>query len=130
MRASKSDASVQQEPSLSEVRAEEEVSSRHRGDQKKRRGSEHGLEFVMIVVFGLEFIIRIWSAGCCCRYRGWQGRLRFARKPFCVIGEYQSPGRPGLGHYILFFSCLWYYHIRFMLKANIHGFFTTGQALS
>ncbi|XP_025022976.1 potassium voltage-gated channel subfamily KQT member 5 [Python bivittatus] len=39
----------------------------------------------MIVVFGLEFIIRIWSAGCCCRYRGWQGRLRFARKPFCVI---------------------------------------------
>uniref|UniRef100_A0A8C5D5G8 Potassium voltage-gated channel, KQT-like subfamily, member 5b n=1 Tax=Gouania willdenowi TaxID=441366 RepID=A0A8C5D5G8_GOUWI len=42
-------------------------------------------EFVMIVVFGLEYIVRIWSAGCCCRYRGWQGRLRFARKPFCVI---------------------------------------------
>lgn len=53
-------------------------------------------EFVMIVVFGLEFIIRIWSAGCCCRYRGWQGRLRFARKPFCVIGE-------SLGHAFLFF---------------------------
>ncbi|XP_031435486.1 potassium voltage-gated channel subfamily KQT member 5 isoform X2 [Clupea harengus] len=43
------------------------------------------LEFVMIVVFGLEYIIRVWSAGCCCRYRGWPGRLRFARKPFCVI---------------------------------------------
>ncbi|XP_022530324.2 potassium voltage-gated channel subfamily KQT member 5 isoform X2 [Astyanax mexicanus] len=43
------------------------------------------LEFVMIVVFGLEYIVRIWSAGCCCRYRGWQGRLRFARKPFCII---------------------------------------------
>lgn len=40
----------------------------------------------MIVVFGLEYIIRVWSAGCCCRYRGWQGRFRFARKPFCVIG--------------------------------------------
>lgn len=40
----------------------------------------------MIVVFGLEYFIRIWAAGCCCRYRGWQGRLRFARKPFCVIG--------------------------------------------
>ncbi|XP_036840385.1 potassium voltage-gated channel subfamily KQT member 5 isoform X6 [Oncorhynchus mykiss] len=39
----------------------------------------------MIVVFGLEYIIRIWSAGCCSRYRGWQGRLRFSRKPFCVI---------------------------------------------
>lgn len=44
-------------------------------------------EFVMIVVFGLEYFIRIWAAGCCCRYRGWQGRLRFARKPFCVIGS-------------------------------------------
>uniref|UniRef100_A0A8C6TKF1 Potassium voltage-gated channel subfamily Q member 4 n=1 Tax=Neogobius melanostomus TaxID=47308 RepID=A0A8C6TKF1_9GOBI len=43
------------------------------------------LEFVMIVVFGLEYFIRIWAAGCCCRYRGWQGRLKFARKPFCVI---------------------------------------------
>ncbi|CAH2222330.1 potassium voltage-gated channel subfamily KQT member 4 isoform X1, partial [Pelobates cultripes] len=42
-------------------------------------------EFVMIVVFGMEYVIRIWSAGCCCRYRGWKGRLRFARKPFCVI---------------------------------------------
>ena len=43
MRASKSNASVQQEPSLSEVHAEEEVSSHHRGDQKDRWGSEHGL---------------------------------------------------------------------------------------
>ncbi|XP_058675607.1 potassium voltage-gated channel subfamily KQT member 4 [Ammospiza caudacuta] len=43
------------------------------------------LEFVMIVVFGMEYIIRVWAAGCCCRYRGWRGRFRFARKPFCVI---------------------------------------------
>lgn len=43
-------------------------------------------EFVMIVVFGMEYIVRVWAAGCCCRYRGWRGRLRFARKPFCVIG--------------------------------------------
>ncbi|XP_031450688.1 potassium voltage-gated channel subfamily KQT member 4 [Phasianus colchicus] len=43
------------------------------------------LEFVMIVVFGMEYVIRVWAAGCCCRYRGWRGRLRFARKPFCVI---------------------------------------------
>eukprot|EP00075_Anas_platyrhynchos_P010503 XP_027299756.1 potassium voltage-gated channel subfamily KQT member 4 isoform X6 [Anas platyrhynchos] len=42
-------------------------------------------EFVMIVVFGMEYIVRVWAAGCCCRYRGWRGRLRFARKPFCVI---------------------------------------------
>uniref|UniRef100_A0A8C9VQ68 Potassium voltage-gated channel subfamily Q member 4 n=1 Tax=Scleropages formosus TaxID=113540 RepID=A0A8C9VQ68_SCLFO len=43
------------------------------------------LEFVMIVVFGLEYVVRVWAAGCCCRYRGWKGRLRFARKPFCII---------------------------------------------
>uniref|UniRef100_A0A9J7Y798 Potassium voltage-gated channel, KQT-like subfamily, member 5b n=2 Tax=Cyprinus carpio TaxID=7962 RepID=A0A9J7Y798_CYPCA len=53
--------------------------------QEKASQSLLILEFVMIVVFGLEYIIRIWSAGCCCRYRGWQGRLRFTRKPFCVI---------------------------------------------
>ncbi|NWX93537.1 KCNQ4 protein, partial [Nothoprocta pentlandii] len=43
------------------------------------------LEFVMIVVFGMEYVVRVWAAGCCCRYRGWRGRIRFARKPFCVI---------------------------------------------
>ncbi|CAL8371047.1 unnamed protein product [Boreogadus saida] len=49
-----------------------------------------GQEFVMIVVFGLEYFARVWAAGCCCRYRGWRGRLRFARKPFCVIGQRSS----------------------------------------
>lgn len=44
-------------------------------------------EIVTIVVFGVEYIVRIWAAGCCCRYRGWRGRLKFARKPFCVIGK-------------------------------------------
>ncbi|XP_078460706.1 potassium voltage-gated channel subfamily KQT member 4-like [Lampetra planeri] len=43
------------------------------------------LEYIMIVVFGIEYIARIWAAGCCCRYRGWRGRLKFSRKPFCVI---------------------------------------------
>uniref|UniRef100_UPI00358E4840 potassium voltage-gated channel subfamily KQT member 4-like isoform X2 n=1 Tax=Myxine glutinosa TaxID=7769 RepID=UPI00358E4840 len=43
------------------------------------------LEYIMIVVFGVEYMVRIWAAGCCSRYRGWRGRLRFARKPFCVI---------------------------------------------
>lgn len=44
-------------------------------------------EVVTIVVFGVEYMVRIWAAGCCCRYRGWRGRLKFARKPFCVIGK-------------------------------------------
>lgn len=44
-----------------------------------------------IVLFGVEYIVRLWAAGCCCRYRGWRGRLKFARKPFCVIGEANFP---------------------------------------
>ncbi|NXV36043.1 KCNQ4 protein, partial [Rissa tridactyla] len=53
------------------------------------------LEFVMIVVFGMEYIVRVWAAGCCCRYRGWRGRFRFARKPFCVIGTGGAWGEHG-----------------------------------
>uniref|UniRef100_A0A8B9Q096 Potassium voltage-gated channel subfamily Q member 3 n=1 Tax=Apteryx owenii TaxID=8824 RepID=A0A8B9Q096_APTOW len=25
------------------------------------------------------------AAGCCCRYKGWRGRLKFARKPLCML---------------------------------------------
>ncbi|XP_028849039.1 potassium voltage-gated channel, KQT-like subfamily, member 2a isoform X4 [Denticeps clupeoides] len=53
--------------------------------KKSSESALYILEIVTIVVFGVEYIIRIWAAGCCCRYRGWRGRLRFARKPFCVI---------------------------------------------
>lgn len=52
-------------------------------------------EIVTIVVFGVEYFVRIWAAGCCCRYRGWRGRLKFARKPFCVIGEAGGWGAGG-----------------------------------
>ncbi|XP_059426340.1 potassium voltage-gated channel subfamily KQT member 2-like isoform X2 [Carassius carassius] len=53
--------------------------------EKSSEDALYILEIVTIVVFGVEYIVRIWSAGCCCRYRGWRGRLKFARKPFCVI---------------------------------------------
>ncbi|XP_012690419.1 potassium voltage-gated channel subfamily KQT member 2-like isoform X2 [Clupea harengus] len=53
--------------------------------KKSSESALYILELVTIVVFGVEYIIRIWAAGCCCRYRGWRGRLKFARKPFCVI---------------------------------------------
>ncbi|GCB64841.1 hypothetical protein scyTo_0000331, partial [Scyliorhinus torazame] len=43
------------------------------------------LEAVTIVVFGLEFALRVWAAGCCCRFRGWRGRLKFVRKPLCIL---------------------------------------------
>uniref|UniRef100_A0A9J8CR80 Potassium voltage-gated channel, KQT-like subfamily, member 2a n=2 Tax=Cyprinus carpio TaxID=7962 RepID=A0A9J8CR80_CYPCA len=53
--------------------------------KKSSESALYILEIVTIVVFGVEYIVRIWAAGCCCRYRGWRGRLRFARKPFCII---------------------------------------------
>ncbi|XP_036435181.1 potassium voltage-gated channel, KQT-like subfamily, member 2a isoform X2 [Colossoma macropomum] len=53
--------------------------------KKSSESALYILEIVTIVVFGVEYIVRIWAAGCCCRYRGWRGRLKFARKPFCVI---------------------------------------------
>ncbi|MGH0171042.1 UNVERIFIED_CONTAM: hypothetical protein FKN15_005361, partial [Acipenser sinensis] len=53
--------------------------------EKSSENALYILEIVTIVVFGVEYCVRIWAAGCCCRYRGWKGRLKFARKPFCVI---------------------------------------------
>ncbi|KAI1902041.1 hypothetical protein AGOR_G00040630, partial [Albula goreensis] len=43
------------------------------------------LETFTIFIFGAEFGLRIWAAGCCCRYKGWRGRLKFARKPLCIL---------------------------------------------
>ncbi|CAH2285947.1 potassium voltage-gated channel subfamily KQT member 3 [Pelobates cultripes] len=43
------------------------------------------LETFALVIFGAEFALRIWAAGCCCRYKGWKGRLKFARKPLCLL---------------------------------------------
>ncbi|XP_058483154.1 potassium voltage-gated channel subfamily KQT member 3 [Solea solea] len=43
------------------------------------------LETFAIFIFGAEFALRIWAAGCCCRYKGLRGRLKFARKPLCIL---------------------------------------------
>ena len=44
------------------------------------------LEVVVVVWFGIEFIVRLWSSGCRSRYQGWIGRLRFMKSHFCIIG--------------------------------------------
>ena len=44
-------------------------------------------EIVLVVFFGLEYSIRLWSAGCRSKYMGFHGRIRFARKPISIIGE-------------------------------------------
>lgn len=44
-------------------------------------------EIILVVFFGTEYVVRLWSAGCRSKYVGLWGRLRFARKPISIIGE-------------------------------------------
>lgn len=45
------------------------------------------MEICLVLFFGVEYIIRLWSAGCRSKYMGFCGRLRFVRKPICIIGK-------------------------------------------
>uniref|UniRef100_A0A8C6C4U0 Potassium voltage-gated channel subfamily KQT member 1 n=1 Tax=Monodon monoceros TaxID=40151 RepID=A0A8C6C4U0_MONMO len=45
----------------------------------------HFAEIVLVVFFGTEYVVRLWSAGCRSKYVGIWGRLRFARKPISII---------------------------------------------
>lgn len=47
-------------------------------------------EIWLVMFFGVEYLVRLWSAGCRSKYMGFCGRLRFVRKPICIIGEYSS----------------------------------------
>ncbi|KPP79188.1 potassium voltage-gated channel subfamily KQT member 1-like, partial [Scleropages formosus] len=48
-------------------------------------GTLFWMEIVLVVFFGAEYVVRLWSAGCRSKYVGIKGRLRFARKPICII---------------------------------------------
>ncbi|XP_052240165.1 potassium voltage-gated channel subfamily KQT member 1-like isoform X2 [Dreissena polymorpha] len=43
------------------------------------------MEIVLVVFFGVEYVIRLWSSGCRSKYMGIRGRIRFATKPISVI---------------------------------------------
>ncbi|XP_055591191.1 potassium voltage-gated channel subfamily KQT member 1-like [Uranotaenia lowii] len=43
------------------------------------------MEICLVVFFGVEYLVRLWSAGCRSKYMGFCGRLRFIRKPICII---------------------------------------------
>ncbi|XP_004603167.2 potassium voltage-gated channel subfamily KQT member 1 [Sorex araneus] len=48
-------------------------------------GTLFWMEIILVVFFGTEYVIRLWSAGCRSKYVGLWGRLRFARKPISII---------------------------------------------
>ncbi|XP_063616699.1 potassium voltage-gated channel subfamily KQT member 1 isoform X8 [Cydia splendana] len=43
------------------------------------------METVVVIWFAIEFVLRLWSSGCRSRYQGSMGRLKFLRRPFCII---------------------------------------------
>ncbi|CAH2005159.1 unnamed protein product [Acanthoscelides obtectus] len=43
------------------------------------------MEICLVLFFGAEYLVRLWSAGCRSKYMGFWGRLRFIRKPICII---------------------------------------------
>ena len=51
------------------------------------------MEIFLVAFFGFEYSIRLWSAGCRSKYLGFWGRLRFIRKPICIIGK-EKKGKP------------------------------------
>ncbi|KAL4232812.1 Potassium voltage-gated channel subfamily KQT member 1 [Mactra antiquata] len=42
-------------------------------------------EIVLVVFFGVEYVVRLWSSGCRSKYMGVRGRVRFATKPISII---------------------------------------------
>nr|XP_044622516.1 potassium voltage-gated channel subfamily KQT member 1-like [Equus asinus] len=48
-------------------------------------GTLFWMEIVLVVFFGTEYAVRLWSAGCCSKYMGIWGRLHFARKRISII---------------------------------------------
>ncbi|KAM6979586.1 potassium voltage-gated channel subfamily KQT member 1.1 [Aplochiton taeniatus] len=53
--------------------------------QALAQGTLFWVEIVLLVFFGVEYVVRLWSAGCRSKYVGIWGRLRFARKPISII---------------------------------------------
>ena len=73
----------------------------------------------MVTFFGVEYVLRLWSAGCRSKYLGYIGRLRFIRKPICVIGRQNSP--PPLKFFFLNISSMiyqkyFYFKLRYLWK--------------
>ncbi|XP_055319189.1 potassium voltage-gated channel subfamily KQT member 4 isoform X1 [Sitodiplosis mosellana] len=43
------------------------------------------MEIIVVIWFTMEFSGRLWSSGCRSRYQGPMGRLKFLKRPFCII---------------------------------------------
>ena len=50
----------------------------------------YAVEIITLVWFSLEFILRIWSAGCKAHYRGLKGRLQFVKSSPLLLADIVS----------------------------------------
>jgi len=49
------------------------------------------MEILVVIWFTMEFGARLWSSGCRSRYQGCLGRMKFVKRPFCIIGKLTLP---------------------------------------
>ena len=49
------------------------------------RNAVYYLEVALVIVFSLEYGLRIWSCSCHGNYKGFWGKLRFVKKPYMII---------------------------------------------
>jgi hypothetical protein len=42
-------------------------------------------EIFLLIFFASEYVIRVWSAGCRAKFKGWIGRFHFMRTPISLI---------------------------------------------
>ncbi|PIK57452.1 hypothetical protein BSL78_05605 [Apostichopus japonicus] len=43
------------------------------------------MEIFLVVFFSVEYLVRLWSAGCRQQYQGFLGRFKFGRKIILII---------------------------------------------
>ncbi|CAF4301915.1 unnamed protein product [Rotaria sp. Silwood2] len=42
-------------------------------------------EICLVIFFASEYVVRVWSAGCRAKFKGWTGRFHFMRTPISLI---------------------------------------------
>ncbi|CAF4393751.1 unnamed protein product, partial [Rotaria sp. Silwood2] len=43
------------------------------------------VEICLVIFFASEYVVRVWSAGCRAKFKGWTGRFHFMRTPISLI---------------------------------------------
>ena len=45
-------------------------------------------EIILVATFSIEYLLRLWSSSSHGSYSGCNGKLKFARKPYMLIGMF------------------------------------------